>query len=67
MTRIEKALMLLRDLSHTRRTGDRYQGGMVDLMLTELDDAAGYQRGLDRIYDSRARGPRKPDPRLRRR
>lgn len=58
MTRLEKALMLLRDLNHTRRTGDRYQGGLVDLLLTELDDERGYQRGLNRLFHNSQDPPR---------
>jgi hypothetical protein len=58
MTRLEKALMLLRDLNHTRRTGDRYQEGLVDLLLTELDDEQGYQRGLNRLFHNSQDPPR---------
>jgi hypothetical protein len=54
MTRLEKALMLLRDLNTTRVNGDRYQERLVDLMLTELDDERGYKRGLDRVFGDRA-------------
>lgn len=46
MSRIERAIQLLRDLTTTRLAGDTYQGGLVEMALDELDARAGYQRGL---------------------
>ena len=42
--RIERALQLLRDIEITRLTGDRFQGGLVEAALDELDAEGGYQR-----------------------
>lgn len=48
MTRIERAIQLLRDLTLTRLSGDTYQGGLVDMELDRLDAESGYARGLRR-------------------
>lgn len=54
MTRIERALQLLQDLTLTRLNGDSYQLGLVELELDELDQKGGYARGssvnLTRTY-----------------
>jgi hypothetical protein len=43
-SRLERALLLLRDLETTRRTRDTFQGGLVELALDELDAEGGYNR-----------------------
>lgn len=48
MTRIERAIQLLQDLTTTRLRRDTYQGGLVEMALDELDALGGYKRGLCR-------------------
>lgn len=54
MTRIERAIQLLQDLTLTRLNGDAYQLGLVEMELDELDAKGGYKRGryprLTRTY-----------------
>ena len=50
VTRIERALQLLRDLEYCRIKGDRYQGGMVETLLEELDTEGGYRRRAPRHH-----------------
>ncbi len=56
MTRAQKALQLLADLSKCRLTGDDYQGGMVEMELDHLDSAGGYRR-LNRVDGPAELGP----------
>ena len=53
MTRIERALQLLQDLTLTRLNGDSYQLGLVEMELDELDAKGGYKRGRYRNWDNR--------------
>lgn len=46
MSRIERTLQLLRDLTFTRLAGDAFQRGLVDRELDRSDAEGGYERGL---------------------